>query len=25
MWLLRRLRFPNDEVHHKTITTSYWL
>jgi hypothetical protein len=23
MWLLRRLRFPNDEVHHKTITTSY--
>lgn len=23
LWLLRRLKFPNDEIHHKTITTAY--
>lgn len=23
LWLLRRLKFPDDEIHHKTITTAY--
>lgn len=23
LWLLRRLKFPDDQVHHKTITTAY--
>ena len=23
LWLLRRQKFPNDDLHHKTITTAY--
>lgn len=23
LWLLRRKKFPKDEIHHKTITTAY--